>query len=159
MAFTKDDQIMKRLAGLLKQTVDGMEEYWGTIVTDSRTAAYNEILSRLLARGFTPAQIASWDRGPEFEKDIALYWCLVKGEAAPTERPDDTLLEKLDRRDDLDDVLVTVGGILIDPAADSGNVIGFGYVDETADEFKYGIGTEDRSGQGMKSGNDQRSKW
>src|SRR5947209_1868334 len=75
--------IQDRLAGILKAadwpTLIAAAPYWTNIAADSQKAAYYEIQARLLPRGYSLADVTSWDRGAEFERDIALYWCLIKG--------------------------------------------------------------------------------
>lgn len=132
MAYNTTDTIKGRVAGLLKKTTADLGSYWDNIVSDSRTRAYNEIISRLTGRGFTVAQINTWDRAAEFELDIAIYWCLVSG--AGLSDPDDKYINRFDRRMELDDVWLTASGVAIDIA--SLGVIGTGALSDDTQTFK-----------------------
>lgn len=115
MAFTSTTTLKARLAGMLKiSDPDDLAAYWTDIVSDSLTAAYNEIRSALARRGYNTTQIAAWDRGSEFETDLGLFWCLTKG--AGLGAPDGRWIEKLDRREELKTVDVTIDGEMVTPA-------------------------------------------
>ena len=101
-----------RLAGMLHKEADELQSHWDLILTDSNSSAYNEILSRLLARGYTKVQIDSWDRGAEFQRMIGLYRCLIQGVTG--EAYDDKWPEKLTYwLEQLDTVLLIAGGALV----------------------------------------------
>jgi len=83
--FVADSVVQARVAAALKRS-GGVADVtgnvaWPVIITAANTAAYNEIVTRLTARGFSAAQIAAWDRGVEYETKIALYWSLLEGGA------------------------------------------------------------------------------
>src|SRR5438552_863679 len=121
--FLHDSDIRPSLAAILKQDPAALPAYWDTILTDAHNKAYNEILRRLLARGFSIDQAKTWDAGAEFEKDMTLWWTLNNGGALnPAE---DKWIMKLDRRKELDDVDVLIGGALVVPVTGRQGV-GFG---------------------------------
>lgn len=133
MSFNTISTIEAALADILKlqggsSALTG--SYTSTIAQNALDAATQEIITRLAQRGFTSAQIQSWDRGAEFERDIALWWALTKG--AALQNVDATMINKLDRRGELEFVVVTAGGTVIIPT----NIIGFGALDVTQSEFK-----------------------
>lgn len=132
MPYNTTDTIKGRLAGILKQASAALPTYWDNIVSDSRTRAYNEIVSKLTDRGFTIAQIDTWDRRTEFELDIALFWCLVSG--AGLAAYDDKFLKLFDRRLELDTVNLTADDVPISTA--SVGRIGIGYLNDDRSEFK-----------------------
>ncbi len=99
--------------------------YWVTIVADAQTSAYQEIVGRLIERGFTEAQINSWDRGAEFELVIMKYWALVNG-GGLSGNYDDRFIKMLDRRRELDDVMIAVAGVYITPGQMQPGTINFG---------------------------------
>jgi hypothetical protein len=113
--FITDSQLLDLIAAALKvgggqAALVATAPYWSTLASEANTAAYNEIVARLTARGFTPAQIAAWDRGAEFQKNIGLYWALVKGGAL--DGFDDRFIRALNQYvADVRDVLVTNGGV------------------------------------------------
>ncbi len=131
--FITDAQLKTKLASNLKVADETtLPAGWDGIITDSNSSAYQDIVSHLLNRGFTSVQINQWDRGAEFESDIGLFWCLVKG--AGLHGNDPTFINKLDRRAELDTVSVTIGGEIVLPGGSSGEV-GYGRLDTTDDLF------------------------
>lgn len=126
MSFLTEDDLRTRLNVTLH--VDATEEPWLTTVRDANEAAYGEILSRLAWRGYTKAQVDTWSRGAEFQTDIGLWWCLVKGGVADPERYNREFLDMLARRfDDLDSVaLLDADGELIVPGAGR---VGYGTIE------------------------------
>ena len=113
--FITDAQLKTSLAAQLKvaSESDVPAFFTNDILTRSNLAAYQDILGRLLARGFTKAQVDSWDRGAEFQTAIALYWCFVN--AGMYGGYDVETLRALDRRKDLDKELVFASGVWIQP--------------------------------------------
>lgn len=146
--FTTEARIKDRLASLLKFSGGAAEidDIYDNIIVDARTAAYNEIVGSLATRGYSPTQIDAWDRGAEFETDLALWFCLVK--MAGTIGADDRFIARLDRRPDLmgdpsrgiSPVPITVGGQLVNPGGTDRIKIG-----DTSDDygqFKYRVASD-----------------
>lgn len=142
--FLQDSDIKAALAGRLKQKLADLEPYWDEIVTSAHQWAYNEIVTRFVSRGFLGSQVTGWDRGPEFEKSLAIWWCYDQGVMGVA--TDDKLLSKLDRRAELDTVQPIVGGVLQTPLGTTGRLpsdtnlgktgeVGYGVQDTTRDEF------------------------
>ena len=131
MAFINDSQLKDELHSTLGKAPGEMSSKWDNIVRRSNVSAYQDIVSRLVARGFSKAQVDLWDRGAEFNVDIGLYWCLVKG--GGLEAYDDKFINKLDRREELDTVLVTTSGVIVTPA--NGGDFGTGSFDTSSDLF------------------------
>ncbi len=128
--FITDAQLTTALEACLKVTAGALASTtWPAIVTASNLSAYQEIVGALTERGYTLTQIATWDRGGEFETDIGLFWCLTKG--AGLHGNDPTFIFKLDRRAELKDVPVLLAGLEAAP----GTVVGFGVLDTTCDRF------------------------
>lgn len=140
MSFNTSAQITTKLADV--QHVSEANLTTGatsTIIADSLNAAYQEIVSRLAYRGFSQSQIDAWDRGAEFERDIALFWCLVK--LGGLENADDKFIERLDRRDEIDEAIITTGGTVVEPDDEDGGPIGFGALDTSQSEFVRSVST------------------
>lgn len=106
MSFQTDAALKTAVAGRLKQSESDLPDYWDEIVSKANTAAYQEIVSRLTARGYSQAVINAWSRGNEFQHDIGLFWALVHG--GGYSEADDRFINKLDRRNELDTVLVEI---------------------------------------------------
>jgi hypothetical protein len=148
--FLTDVQIETALAAILKQNVSDLPDYEPTILTDAHNSAYNDIASRLVARGFTLAQVNAWDRGAEFEKDIALWWCFDKM-AGLSQAVDDRFIGKLDRRAELIDTPVTNGFKPIRPTGGI-NSVGRGDTDDSASQFFYEVNA---TGQTARANQDE----
>jgi len=124
--FVTDVQLTQALADRLKQAVAALPAYYtSTIVPRANIAAYQEIVGRLLARGFAPSQIAAWDRGAEFQYDLGCFFAIVySGLYAGY---DQKTLELMDRRkeltgtDDSPAVQVFVNGKWVQPDDTQGN--------------------------------------
>lgn len=85
-------------------------------------AGYQEIVSRLLDRGFTQAQIDDWDRNAEFNRDLAM-WFVLRHVAESDDG--DLWPQKFDRREELESVVVVVDGEVQEPGS-SARRIGYG---------------------------------
>lgn len=133
--FNTADQITAVLAAQLKvdTTQTPLDAFWSTLVAQAQTRAYNEIQMRLLERGYTAAQISAWDRGAEFELDIAVWWCLTQG--AGLSAADLKGVDRFDRREELRSVSVSNAGVLINPGA-LGR-IGFGLQSDDQNVFRF----------------------
>lgn len=90
---------------------------WDKIVSDSNEAAANDIVRVLVGRGFTKAQVDAWDSRKEFNRDLGLFWCLVKGGVKGNYDPE--FIRMLDRRAELEAVVVTVDGAIPVPEPDA----------------------------------------
>ncbi len=134
--FLTDANILQSVADLLKQPVANLPTQLGTlaspgnVITEAHAAAYNEVVGRLLRRGFTLAQITAWDQGIFYERMISLYFVLIN--TAGTMGYDDRWVKQYDRRADLDTVLVSSANVVEDPAGTAGTV-GVGTMDTRAD--------------------------
>jgi hypothetical protein len=138
MAFTSTAILATRLANHLKLAGGSADlaDFWTNIISDSLNSAYLDIVSALMARGYTKAQVDAWDRGSEFETDIGLYWCLVKG--AGLHGYDSTYIKLLDRRKELETVLLLDGSSLLETSTETGTP-GYGNLDDTNDQFRRDI--------------------
>jgi hypothetical protein len=116
--FLDDAALKSRLADV-QQMFTGSAElqaWWTSIISDSNRAAYNDINTALLARGYTAAQIAAWDQGIDFQVDIGLWRALVKGGATKDWGPESkAYIDELDRRGELALAVITNGGVVVEP--------------------------------------------
>jgi hypothetical protein len=114
VAFVTDQQLLEAVADRLKVAAKDLpDHYAATIVPQANAGAYQEILGRLLNRGFTKSQIDQFDRGAEFQLSIGLYLSVVNGGAYAGFDPE--VVRALDRRRELDTVLVFVSGVWVKP--------------------------------------------
>lgn len=134
--FLTDAQIVPLLAAQLKidLATGTLDPFWLTLLATAHSRAYNEIVMRLVQRGYTQAQVDAWDRGAEFEQDLAVFWALSQGAGLQADA-DLKGVERLDRRAELDTVSVLNAGVLISPG--SAGRIGFGTHDDTNSIFRF----------------------
>lgn len=113
--FLTDSDFRQSVADTLKMNVSALSAYWDRLAVEAHTTAYKDIRGALLARGFSAAQIDAWDRGQEFERDLGLYWALVRG--AGLHQYQREFVDALDRREELKAVHVeTIAGAPQDPS-------------------------------------------
>ena len=74
MSFIADSVLQQAILDALKQLVTEIPaaQHIANIATPANARAYNEIQRRLLAVGFSQAQIDGWDHGTEFQRDLGL---------------------------------------------------------------------------------------
>jgi len=108
--FITDTELTVIVADRLKMSTNQLPPYYtSTILPRASTAAWQEIQGRLLARGFTLAQIEAWDRGAEFQGDLGTWYAIVSsGFYAGFDKE---TLKLMDRREELDTVQVFTDGV------------------------------------------------
>ncbi len=132
-SFLTDAELKTTLAATLKVAEGELPAYWTTLITECNQAAYKDVRGGLIQRGFTSTQADSWDRGKEYQRDIALYWLLVRG--AGLHEYDQKFILLLDRRKDLQTTLVEIaGGTNQAPTGDPSTAI-FNRFDTTNDDW------------------------
>lgn len=102
-------------ADAIKVEHTALPERYIEIVSDANTAAAADITSALTGRGYTSSQIDEWDRRVEFNKHLGLFWCFISGNVSSTYS--DVMINKLDRRKELQTVQITIGGEIATPGA------------------------------------------
>ena len=122
MAFLTNAELKTSLSKLLQVGEATMESYWDAIISDANTTAQKEIKSRLIKMGYTPANAEGWDRASEFNRDIGLYWCLVKGAVLSPTPLNQQELSRLNRSSQIDDETITVGDVEVEPTAGEGRI-------------------------------------
>jgi hypothetical protein len=112
--FVDDSDVLVKVKALLKKASSATipSAISGNIAAYN-VKAYNEIVAILKGRGFSDADFSGWDRGEEFNLDLACWWAIT--DAGVTESFDDKELAKLDRRADLKTCYVTSGAALKSP--------------------------------------------
>lgn len=132
MAYTDPAAVDAALAFHLKQ--DGTDESPSPALRPGALAdaidwAYSAIVSRLLSRGYSQSQVDAWDYRVEFNKSVAIYWLLVNVANLDAST---VWVDKFDRRAELDTLSLIVGGVVVTPATQAGQV-GHGRLDRTGD--------------------------
>lgn len=133
--FITPTQLLSAVASRLKVAGPGsLPDFWTDIVDQATNGSYQEIVGALLARGFSPAQIAAWDRGAEFQLSHGTYLALLNGGAL--EALDPRMLALLDKTAALKDVQVFTGGVWVNPQGASGpGLVGTGSADLSGGPF------------------------
>lgn len=124
---------------LAKATSAVLAPHWASVITAANVFAFNAILESFYKRGFSPAVVAppgysmapgspaasgGWDRGPEFQRDLGIWYALTQ--LATQQKPGSITkdaIDRFDRRVELwgDDskkipaVAITVNGVWVDP--------------------------------------------
>lgn len=112
MSFATDASILTKVKSLLKKANSAtIPTAISAHITSYNTKAYNDIIAALMARGYSAGDVSDWDRGEEFNIDLACWWAI--NDAGVTEQFDDRDLAKLDRRAELLTCAITVGGALV----------------------------------------------
>lgn len=133
MAFTTDAAIKTDVAAALKlASSSDLPAWWDTVIPRAHTAAYQEIIGALLARGFTKTQADTWDRGEEFERHLSLYFAFTSPQGYGSF--DLNAVKLWDRREELKSVLIYDAGTWITPGESPGTV-GTGRIDADAGIF------------------------
>ncbi len=120
MSFITDTQARQAVADALKVELASLPDYWTNLVSEANIAAYGEIQGCLIGRGYTQAQVDSWDRGAEFQKQLAVFWSLTRGGGLAGY--DDRFIKLFDRRKDLLSVQVFSAGVFVPPGSAPGLV-------------------------------------
>jgi len=109
--WVTDDELATRVKDRLALVEFEAGSQWtSTIVPDANERAYGDIVGALALRGFTPSQIAGWDRRREFQISQGLFWALTDGMAVGKDG-EPLKIAPLDRREELKEVVVTIGGL------------------------------------------------
>jgi hypothetical protein len=122
----------EKVADLLGKTDVSLLKIKDSVLQDSITAAYADIVTRLAGRQYTKAQIDLWDRRVEFNTDIALFWAFTKG-GIPNSFSD-VFIKALDRRSEMekDSFRLLIADAVVEPGGDDGagisGEIGYGRI-------------------------------
>lgn len=135
MALLNKTEAKSALANVLKTAVEDVPDYWDTIIADGIAFADGEIFSRLIARGYTSAQVNAWDHRKSYAKKLFLWSALVEGGGLAGF--DDKFIERLDVRESLDTLTLAIGGEYVIPAqgGEGAGTASFGDRDTSTDLF------------------------
>lgn len=135
MADLTDDMLTQRLRAALKlEANQPTPPWWSPLVTDAVSFARGEVRSRLVARGYSASQITQWERLEEFGKDIGLWHLLLNGGLLEAYPELEKLLPLLDRRTELDTVvLLSPDGEHLHAEIEHHGLVGHGRMKNNAD--------------------------
>jgi len=137
MAFITTAQLTTALAATLNIAEASLPtKYTASIIAASNTAAYQQICAALVKRGYSKAQVDTWIQGAEFNTDIGLYWCLVKGNGLDVvDANAQATFTRLDRRLELLDVELLDSNYEIISPEGASSTVGGGRCSTTSDMF------------------------
>jgi hypothetical protein len=111
--FLDDQAVSNQLQADLGATNATIAPRWSQVVTSANLTAWNRIQETFLERGFTAAQILTWDNGPTYQMKIALYLALTEGGNLHTNTIDPVYIESCKWYfDKLPDALLVAGGAI-----------------------------------------------
>jgi hypothetical protein len=127
--FLQDSDLNDSLADELQKVRGSLVGFWLGVITEANQWAYNEILSRLVARGFTLAQVTAWDRGAEFQRDMGVWKCIADNAVMQPDSYNVKAKDTLDRRkelsgapqDNIQACILTINGVFQAPQTTVGN--------------------------------------
>lgn len=142
-AFITEADLAAALKSALQLAPDTvLEPWWGPLVTAAWAEAYSTIVSSLMGRGFSKAQIDQWDQGATYQRLIGLWRCLNQAAVNQPEMYSLTALQAVDVRANLVKENVTVGGLWVYPDSEVAQV-SVGPYDAAEDLFGTPVDPED----------------
>jgi hypothetical protein len=108
MPFITDAELMDALATELKIDPSNLSPEHIRAVKPSNNKAYWDIVDHLMRRGFLKERIDLWDRGAEFQRDLGCFYALAQLGVYGGYDPE--TMKYLDRRKELNHVLISVAG-------------------------------------------------
>ncbi len=99
--FLTDLQLNNAVCDEIQKQRGTLTVFWPGIITLANIWAYNEIAARLVARGFTLAQVTAWDRGAEFQTDLGVWKAVTDNASMAPASYNFAALASKDRRDEL----------------------------------------------------------
>jgi hypothetical protein len=146
-AWINAAQLKTKVSDLLQKQDESTLAFADSVFADSVNRAYLDIVSRLQARMYTQSQIDAWDRGAEYNLDIALYWVFQSG-GVPANFSDQ-FIKNFDRRSELEksSFRLVCSGIVVAPgqdlSSDAAGTIGYGVMNNAPPSYPV---AGDRSG-------------
>ena len=142
-----DADILLSVQATLKLTT-ALPSYWTQVVADTHAYAWSLVQRRLLARGYTLAQIDAWDDAAIFERRQATYEALVLGGGLSDANP--RWVEKLnvadEQKGELSTVVLYSGGSVVTPQGATGQCSSGGF-DTSGDVFQWPEDCDPRAGE------------
>jgi hypothetical protein len=138
MPYITDAQLKQAVKDRLGLAADQpLASRWDSIIADANQAGWQDIVNHLRARGYTQAQVDAWDSRAVFNRDQGLFWALTNG--AGLHGFDDRYIGKLDRRAELDGLVILIVGVATAPGDTAGEgQVKSGALKTDADLFFFG---------------------
>ncbi len=133
MSYISDAQFLQDLTDTLKKGNITLTTSWANLAPQAHSRGYSKLVSTLLGRGFLAAQITAWDDGAVYERDLSLYFALVRG--GVLDAFDAKFIELLDVRKEICALTaIPIGGVWQPPGGTAGQAE-VGAIDTSTDLF------------------------
>ena len=117
IGWIEESEVTALLKAVLMDHHMDLEAADSTVIITQRTEhAYQEVRTRLVGRGYTAAQIDTWARREEYQRDIAVWYCIQDKRFRLNDEQDWSVfynrVEELDTLELIDDdgALIVPGG-------------------------------------------------
>jgi hypothetical protein len=113
--FLSDNELQAEMVGPLKAAgisdfqPGGASAWWSGIISAANRRAWGTIRRKLLARGYSLAQVLAWDDGWELQRALGIYQALSEGIRSDEDQKVD--LTPFDREGELDVMPISIGGV------------------------------------------------
>lgn len=140
MAYVTAGQLYEYVTAILHRSqpeVQVNSPFWRTIIARAWSDSYGFIVRGLVSRGYGSAsQVPAWDDGANFQMAIGAFLALEAGGCLGAF--DDKFLLTLDRREELQHIQVTIGGVWQTPDGTGGSPLptGAGQLNQLNDPFE-----------------------
>jgi hypothetical protein len=129
-----DANVLAEVAAIHRIATSAAPSSWTAIITNSNNTAYREIVRVLAAKGYSPAQIATWDEGETFNRNMAVCHALRRiglpeGQESVSLSKICEAYEELKKLD-----AFTIAGLVVAPVY-QGASISYGSDDTSGDTF------------------------
>lgn len=126
------DEVRQYCQALIaKSSTDALKPHWDVLIEKAVPRAYWTIVSAFVRRGYSKAQIDQWDRGEEFQMDLAAWFVLKQMSTIHPDVTSQQQLNDLDRRPELAleqqnsgvvQAILTIDGVAVEAESDFGTV-------------------------------------
>ncbi len=150
MAAATAAQILSAIAAQLKIAESELPSYYTPHATRAVTFAIGEVRRKLYRRGFTADNVSDWDQLNELTLDLGTWKTIMLSGLYTT--LDARVIDSLDRRKELDDILVFVDDLWIQPeAGQAGTTTTSGpLLDDPGSTFNYQGGESNDPDHGIR---------
>lgn len=112
------DEMLRAVATLRHVNPGDICDPWPEAIREGNQAAADDIAQILMSRGYTAEQVNAWDQRKTYNRDVGLFWTIVK--VGALEDFNDTQINKLDRRKELQTLLLLINGEPVTPGTTAG---------------------------------------
>lgn len=147
MPYTTDTDIRDSVAGALGLGAGtSLPTHWtARLITVANNRGYYTLRSVMLARGYSEAQIAAWERATDWNDRLGVLFAFLEARKSGAQIGGNLDQELENALAELKGDAVVVAGVVVEPAGAAPGVIGFG--DDATAIDRFILGTADGDGQ------------